>query len=126
MVRRLAGHMVLAGSSGAGNPAEKPYFVKAMDQALWIVNVFRNEDGAGTFSVTTSDLSGRLDRPQQTPLTERTMADRAALGILGFIFGGVTALVILIAVFVVHSHVNAIAAIEQSASTVSPSLSVRR
>ena len=34
------------------------------------------------------------------------MADRAGLGFLGFIFGGVTAVVILVAVTVVISHVN--------------------
>ena len=34
------------------------------------------------------------------------MADRAGLGVLGFIFGGVTAVVILVAVTVVISHVD--------------------
>jgi len=34
------------------------------------------------------------------------MADRAGLGVLGFIFGGVTAVVILVAVTVVLGHVD--------------------
>ena len=34
------------------------------------------------------------------------MADRAGLGVLGFIFGGVTAAVILVAVTVVTGHVD--------------------
>ena len=34
------------------------------------------------------------------------MADRAGLGVLGFIFGGVTAAVILVAVTVVIGHVD--------------------
>jgi hypothetical protein len=34
------------------------------------------------------------------------MADRAGLGFLGFIFGGVTAVVILVAVTVVIGHVE--------------------
>ena len=34
------------------------------------------------------------------------MADRAGLGIVGFIFGGVTALVMLVAVTVVIGHVD--------------------
>ena len=36
----------------------------------------------------------------------RVMADRAGLGVLGFIFGGVTAAVILVAVTVVIGHVD--------------------
>ncbi len=35
------------------------------------------------------------------------MADRRSLGILGFVFGGVTAAVMLIAVIVVKQHVDA-------------------
>ncbi len=34
------------------------------------------------------------------------MADRRSLGILGFVFGGVTAAVMLIAVMVVKNHVD--------------------
>lgn len=34
------------------------------------------------------------------------MADRRSLGILGFVFGGVTAAVMLIAVIVVKQHVD--------------------
>ena len=36
------------------------------------------------------------------------MADRRSLGILGFVFGGVTAAVMLIAVMVVKSHIDRI------------------
>ncbi len=35
-----------------------------------------------------------------------TMADRRSLGILGFVFGGVTAAVMLVAVMVVKSHID--------------------
>lgn len=42
------------------------------------------------------------------------MADRAGLGIVGFIFGGVTALVMLIAVSVVIGHVDGHFALEAS------------
>jgi hypothetical protein len=35
------------------------------------------------------------------------MADRRSLGIVGFIFGGVTAAVMLVAVMVVKHHVDA-------------------
>jgi hypothetical protein len=34
------------------------------------------------------------------------MADRRSLGILGFVFGGVTAAVMLIAVMVVKTHID--------------------
>jgi hypothetical protein len=40
------------------------------------------------------------------------MADRRSLGILGFVFGGVTAAVMLIAVFVVKQHVDSRAALD--------------
>jgi hypothetical protein len=35
-----------------------------------------------------------------------TMADRRSLGILGFVFGGVTAAVMLVAVMVVKSNID--------------------
>jgi hypothetical protein len=40
------------------------------------------------------------------------MADRRSLGILGFVFGSVTAAVMLIAAMVVKHHVDARAALE--------------
>ena len=42
------------------------------------------------------------------------MADRRSLGILGFVFGGVTAAVMLIAVFVVKQHVGGRAALDDA------------
>ena len=42
------------------------------------------------------------------------MADRRSLGILGFVFGGVTAAVMLIAVFVVKQHVESRAALDEA------------
>jgi hypothetical protein len=42
------------------------------------------------------------------------MADRRSLGILGFVFGGVTAAVMLIAVFVVKQHVAGRAALDDA------------
>ena len=41
------------------------------------------------------------------------MADRRSLGILGFVFGGVTAAVMLIAVIVVKQHVDGRAALDE-------------
>jgi hypothetical protein len=40
------------------------------------------------------------------------MADRRSLGIVGFVLGGVTAAVMLIAVFVVKQHVDSRAALD--------------
>ena len=42
------------------------------------------------------------------------MADQRSLGILGFVFGGVTAAVMLIAVMVVKNHVDGRAALESA------------
>ena len=42
------------------------------------------------------------------------MADRRSLGILGFVFGGVTAAVMLIAIFVVKQHVDGRAALDDA------------
>jgi len=42
------------------------------------------------------------------------MADSRSLGILGFVFGGVTAAVMLIAVMVVKNHVDGRAAVERA------------
>jgi hypothetical protein len=42
------------------------------------------------------------------------MADRAGLGTVGFIFGGVTALVMLIALTVVIGHVDGYLALDAS------------
>jgi hypothetical protein len=54
------------------------------------------------------------------------MADRASLEILGFIFGGVTAIVIAIAAIVVGSHVRSPVAMDQQAPVVPASLSATR
>jgi hypothetical protein len=42
----------------------------------------------------------------------RIMADRAGLGVLGFIFGGITAVVMLMACTVVVSHIEGRLALE--------------
>ena len=42
------------------------------------------------------------------------MADRRSLGILGFVFGSVTAAVMLIAVMVVKQHVDGRVTVEQT------------
>lgn len=55
------------------------------------------------------------------------MVDRASLEILGFILGGVTAVVITIAVFVVRNHVDANAhpsASVDTTATIAPSAPV--
>ena len=55
------------------------------------------------------------------------MVDRASLEILGFIFGGVTAVVIAIAVLVVQSHMSTPVALEQQRTPLVPaSLSAQR
>jgi hypothetical protein len=54
------------------------------------------------------------------------MVDRASLEIVGLIFGGVTAIVIAIAVIVVQSHVSAPVAADQRAPLVPASLSAQR
>ena len=42
------------------------------------------------------------------------MADRRSLGIVGFVFGGVTAAVMLIAVIVVKQHMDSRAALDDA------------
>ena len=44
---------------------------------------------------------------------EGTMADRRSLGIVGFVFGGITAAVMLVAVMVVKNHVDGRARLDQ-------------
>jgi hypothetical protein len=46
------------------------------------------------------------------------MADRAGLGILGYIFGGVTAMVVLMACTVVVSHVEGRLVLDQPSTIV--------
>jgi len=52
--------------------------------------------------------------------------DRAGLAIVGFIFAGVTVIVIATAALVVHSHLNAENALGQSTSAASAARSTRR
>ncbi len=47
-------------------------------------------------------------------LGEGMMADRRSLGIVGFVFGGITAAVMLIALFVVKQHVESRAALDDA------------
>ena len=47
------------------------------------------------------------------------MADRTGLGVLGFVFGGVTAVVVLIAALVVTSHVDGHPAFGYDATAIS-------
>jgi hypothetical protein len=54
------------------------------------------------------------------------MVDRASLEIVGFIFGGVTAIVIAIAVLVVQSHVSTPVAVDQRTPIVPAALSAQR
>ena len=62
----------------------------------------------------------------QTRRREPTVADRTSLEILGFILGGVTAVVIAIAAFTVRSHVDTPVAVEQTAPVVPVALSPAR
>jgi hypothetical protein len=50
------------------------------------------------------------------------MVDRASLEVMGFILGGVTAIVIAIAALVVRSHVATAVALEQTAPAISSSV----
>ena len=52
--------------------------------------------------------------------------DRAGLAIVGFVFAGVTVVVIAMAALVVHSHLNAESALKQRASTASAAAATRR
>jgi hypothetical protein len=49
---------------------------------------------------------------------EGTMADRRSLGIVGFVFGGITAAVMLVAVMVVKNHVDGRASLDQARPSV--------
>jgi hypothetical protein len=49
------------------------------------------------------------------------MADRRSLGIVGFVFGGVTAAVMLVAVMVVKQHVDRMALEEPRFSVIAAS-----
>ena len=46
------------------------------------------------------------------------MADRRSLGIVGFVFGGITAAVMLVAVLVVKSHVDGRASLDPARPSV--------
>jgi cell division protein FtsN len=46
------------------------------------------------------------------------MADRRSLGIVGFVFGGITAAVMLVAVMVVKNHVDSRANLDQARPSV--------
>ena len=46
------------------------------------------------------------------------MADRRSLGIVGFVFGGITAAVMLVAVTVVKNHVDGRASLDQARPSV--------
>lgn len=52
--------------------------------------------------------------------------DRAGLAIVGFVFAGVTVVVIAMAALVVHSHLNAENARDQRASAASAAAATRR
>jgi len=51
------------------------------------------------------------------------MADKSSLGLLGFIFGGITAIVALIAGFLVIGHVEGKLMLDESATPITASLS---
>lgn len=76
--------------------------------------------------MSTSETAGRVGERHQALRPEATPADRTSLEILGFILGGVTAVVITIAVLVVRSHLNTGVAAERSAPVVPASLSAQR
>jgi hypothetical protein len=73
--------------------------------------------------VSTSNPAGRLCRSEHFHREESTVADRTSLELLGFIFGGVTAVVIVIAAMVVRSHVDAQAALQAGAPVIPAALS---
>jgi hypothetical protein len=85
-----------------------------------------NEAWGWTFCVGTLYQPTRLARRARRKTMEQIMADRTSLEILGFIFGGVTAIVIAIAAVVVQSHIRTNLAVEQSAPVIPVALSPRR
>jgi hypothetical protein len=52
---------------------------------------------------------------------DQTMADRAGLGFVGFILGGITALVMLVAVTIVMGHVDGRLAIDAAPTQIAAS-----
>lgn len=69
---------------------------------LWIAGNKWNPEGvAGVMNREAARRDQRAGR-----IGEGTMADRRSLGILGFLFGGITAAVMLVAVVVVKHHID--------------------
>jgi len=90
----------------AGNPAEKPYFAKSMDAAAPMIACLGHASRPGAIPVSASESVESLE-PRLEPLRrDSAPAHRAGLEIVGFVFAGVTAVVIAIAVLVVHRHID--------------------
>jgi len=79
----------------------------------------------GALAVQTAETSRRF-KPAQRQASEPTLVDRTSLEIIGFIFGAITAAVIVIAVFVVRSQVDAKIVPEQMPPVVPVSLAPQR
>ena len=73
-----------------------------------------------------TDSADAFSLRRQAQLREPGPVDRASLEVLGFILGGVTALVIATAFIVVRGHINTAVAVEHSAPVVPVALSPRR
>jgi hypothetical protein len=61
---------------------------------------------AGAISVSTSEAVERFEPRRETRRRGRALAERASLEVVGFVFAAVTAMVMVIAVLVVWSHVT--------------------
>jgi hypothetical protein len=83
----------------------KPYFIKLVDKNGRDRRVYRNRAGEGALWMRRNEFERRFQEQQQQP-GEPTMLDRVSLEAMGFIFGGITAVVIAIAAFVVGSQVS--------------------
>jgi hypothetical protein len=81
----------------------------ASKRNLFTDNAFVEKSERQIKSKLTQELEPSLTGPrliERSGLGEGIMADRKSLGMLGFMFGGVTAAVMLIAVMVVKNHID--------------------
>lgn len=91
---------------------------------MWIMALSRMQSGQGAMRASASEPVERFagsDAGRRSAFT-----DRAGLAIVGFIFAGVTVVVIATAALVVHRHLNAGNALEQGASAASASAARQR
>jgi len=97
-----------------------------MDAAAPMMVCLGHASRAGTIPVSSSDSIDRFEPRQQARRYGSALVDRTSLEVVGFIFTGVTAVVIVIAVLVVRSHVDAKNAAERNRPVLPAPVSVLR